>query len=310
MLYDTIIIGSGPAGYTAGIYATRAGLKTLILEGENYGGQLMTTTEVYNFPGFPDGINGCYLMNNMRQQCINHGCEIISEDVVSVNMTTEPFTVTTRIMTYNSRSMIIATGATAKKLNIPNGEIFWNNGISACAVCDGALPVFRNKQLVVVGGGDTACEEASHLSKFGSKVYVLVRSDKMRASHHMKEKISYNEKIQILYNTEVMDVSGIINDDLIKLQQVYIINNLTNEKTVIDIAGLFYAIGHKPNVGFLNGALKMDDSGYIISNNTKTEIPGVFVCGDVQDNIYRQAITAAGSGCIAALEVEKYLTLL
>ena len=307
MSSDVIIIGSGPAGYTAGIYATRAGLKTLILEGEDYGGQLMYTTEVYNFPGFPDGINGQDLMENMRKQCINHGCEIRSERVISIDLLNYPFTMETHGKTYSGRSVIIATGATAKKLNIPNGDVFWNYGISACAVCDGALPVFRNKNLVVVGGGDTACEEAIYLSKFGSKIYVLVRSDKMRASHHMKEKIIHNNKIEVLYNTEVVDVSGTVTDKLTKLEKIHLINNITNQKTTIDIGGLFYAIGHTPNVSFLNGALEINNAGYIVSNNTKTKIPGVFVCGDVQDNVYRQAITAAGSGCMAALEAERYL---
>lgn len=304
MLYDVVIIGSGPAGYTAGIYSIRAGLKTIILEGENYGGQLMTTTEIYNYPGFPDGISGAELMENMRKQCINQGCDIKSENVTSVDFTSNEkhFIAKTYKSSYDSKTIIIATGATAKKLDIPNGEKFWNRGISACAVCDGALPVFRNKQLVVVGGGDTACEEAIYLSKFGSKVYILVRSNQMRASHHMKEKVLNNEKIEILYNTEVIDVSGTN-----KVEKIHLINNIDKIETTINISGLFYAIGHTPNTSFLNGSLALNTSGYILSNNTKTDIPGVFVCGDVQDYIYRQAITAAGSGCMAALEAEKYL---
>ena len=302
MIYDVIIIGSGPAGYTAGIYSIRAGLKTIILEGVNYGGQLITTTDVYNFPGFPNGINGFELMENMRQQCINHGCILKSDDVTSVNLSGTPFLIFTNDERYESRSVIIATGATAKKLNIPNGEKFWNSGISACAVCDGALPIFRNKNLVVVGGGDTACEEALYLSKFGSKIYLLVRSDKMRASFCMKEKVAQCDKIEILYNTEVIDVSG--NH---MLEQIHIFNNITKEELTLNISGLFYAIGHVPNIAFLNAALKTGSNGYLLSDNTKTEIPGVFVCGDIQDYIYRQAITAAGSGCMAALEAEKYL---
>ena len=308
MVYDVIIIGSGPAGYTAGIYATRAGLNTLILEGENYGGQLMTTTDVHNFPGFPDGISGPDLMMNMRQQCLNLGCEIRSEIVDSMDLLEhKPFRIITDMTGYLGRSVIIATGATARKLDIPSGEIFWNHGISACAVCDGALPIFRNKTLIVIGGGDTACEEALFLSRFGSKVYVLVRSDKMRASHHMKEEVKKNKKITVLYNSEVVDVSGIISPQLTKVEGIKFRDNLTKDEIEIEIGGLFYAIGHTPNISFLNGVLKVNDMGYIVSNNTKTDIPGVFACGDVQDYIYRQAITAAGSGCMAALEAERYL---
>lgn len=308
MVYDVIIIGSGPAGYTAGIYSTRAGLKTLILEGEQYGGQLMTTTEVNNFPGFPEGISGPDLMMNMRQQCMNLGCEIRSETVNSVQLLGhKPFRINTCKTEYSGRCTIIATGANAKKLDIPSGEKFWNHGISACAVCDGALPMFRNKTLVVVGGGDTACEEALFLSRFAAKVYILVRSDKMRASYRMKEEVKNNEKIIVLYNTNIIDVSGTVTDKVTKLEHMKIINNLSKEETEIEISGLFYAIGHTPNIEFLNGVLKVNDAGYIISDNTKTEIPGVFVCGDVQDYIYRQAITAAGSGCMAALEAERYL---
>lgn len=308
MTYDVIIIGSGPAGYTAGIYTTRAGLKTLILEGENWGGQLMTTTDIYNFPGFPDGINGADLMINMRQQCFNLGCEIHSELVHTVDLiSSKPFSITSNVKTYYTKSVIIATGACAKKLNIPSGDIFWNHGISACAVCDGALPMFRNKNLLVVGGGDTACEEALFLSRFvgSSKVYILVRSDKMRASFRMKEEINNNNKIIVMYNTEIIDVSGTT-----KVERAKLINNVTNDISELEIGGLFYAIGHTPNTFFLNGVLKVNDAGYLITNNTKTEIPGVFACGDVQDNIYRQAITAAGSGCTAALEAERYLTSL
>ena len=308
MLYDVVIIGSGPAGYTAGIYSTRAGLKTLILEGEDYGGQLMTTTDVHNFPGFPDGINGPDLMINMRKQCANLGCEILSQTVTSVDLSDHnPFHVVTPTERYVSRSVIVATGATAKKLDIPSGDTFWNHGISACAVCDGALPMFRNKNLVVVGGGDTACEEALFLSRFGRKVYIVVRSSKMRASYRMKQEVEKNEKIVVIYNTTVIDVSGTVTNELTRVNSVKLFDNAIEEEIEISIGGMFYAIGHTPNTSFLNGALKVNDAGYIISDNTKTEIPGVFVCGDVQDYIYRQAITAAGSGCMAALEAERYL---
>ena len=307
-MYDVVIIGSGPAGYTAGIYSTRSGLKTLILEGEDYGGQLMNTTDVDNFPGFPNGINGPDLMINIRQQCVNLGCEILSQTVISVDLSNRSeFRIFTAIERYVSKSVIIATGATAKKLDLPSGDTFWNHGISACAVCDGALPMFRNKTLVVVGGGDTACEEALFLSRFGSKIYMVVRSGKMRASYRMKQEVEKNEKIVVVYNTTVVDVSGIVTEELTRINSVKLFDKTIDEEIEISIGGMFYAIGHIPNTSFLNGALKVNDAGYIISDNTKTEIPGVFACGDVQDYIYRQAITAAGSGCMAALEAERYL---
>lgn len=309
MVYDVIIIGSGPAGFTAGIYCIRAGLAVILLEGHEYGGQLMNTTEVENYPGFSDGVNGFDLMNNMKNQCINLGCTIVSENAVSVEFNTSSSPVIHKVLTdekiYETRTIIIATGATAKRLNLPNENIFWNHGISACAVCDGALPIFRNKLLIVVGAGDTAFEEALFLSRFASEVIMLVRGDKMRASHHMREKVSKNPKIVIKYQTQVIDVYG-----------SNILYPILGGVTVaepgrtynITAAGLFYAIGHTPNTSFLNGALTTDDSGYLITTNTVTQIPGVFACGDVQDRIYRQAITAAGSGCMAALEAERYLT--
>ena len=302
-MYDVIIIGSGPAGYTAGIYVVRAGLKTLILEGLNFGGQLMMTTEVYNFPGFPDGINGFDLMTNMRTQCSNLGCELKEEQATSIESATH-FLINT---TYPTRAVIVATGATAKRLNLPNEETFWNHGISACAVCDGALPMFRNKPLVVVGGGDTACEEALFLSRFGSVVYMLVRGNKMRASHHMRTQIETNAQIQIKYHTGVVDAYGIIGNELTYLTGIKIINNKTQETSTLEASGLFYAIGHTPNTAFLNGLLEIDEAGYAIAHNTITKIPGIFVCGDVQDKVYRQAVTASGSGCMAALEAERYL---
>ncbi|CAH6419483.1 Pyridine nucleotide-disulphide oxidoreductase [uncultured virus] len=305
-MYDTLIIGSGPAGYTAGIYSVRAGLKTIILEGINFGGQLMTTTEVYNFPGFPDGIGGYDLMINMRSQCSKLGCELKEDQVISVAPVERHFEISTENSEYLSRTVIVATGATAKRLNLPNEEKFWNHGVSACAVCDGALPMFRNKPLVVIGGGDTACEEALFLSRFGSIVYMLVRGDKMRASHHMKSKVQSNNKIQVRYQTEVTNVHGVI-DDKTYLTGVTIINNQTQEMSSLDISGLFYAIGHTPNTSFLNNMIETDDAGYAVAQNTITNVPGIFVCGDVQDKVYRQAITAAGSGCMAALEAERYL---
>jgi thioredoxin reductase (NADPH) len=307
-MYDAIIIGSGPAGYTAAIYCIRAGLSTVVLEGFQYGGQLMYTVDIENYPGFPDRISGADLMTNMRQQCKNLGCELIQEDVIGVNFNKEGSNheVITNDASYITKTVIIATGATAKKLSIPSENIFWNNGISACAVCDGALPIFRRKPLIVVGGGDTACEEALFLSRFGSNIYMLVRGDKMRASHKMRIKVEQNDKIEIIYNTEVIDAIG---DKDSKLFTGVLVKNNKNLTTYNILAsGLFYAIGHTPNTQFLNGVLETDNAGYLITHNTKTSIPGIFACGDVQDPIYRQAITAAGSGCIAAVQAEKYLT--
>lgn len=305
MVYDVIVIGSGPAGYTAGLYCVRAGLIVLVLEGINYGGQLMNTVDIENYPGFPDGINGFDLMMNMRRQCEKLGCELVQETVTSVEFGKGKNNIIHRVMTastsYEAKVVIIATGATAKRLFLPSEDKFWNHGISACAVCDGALPLFRNKPLVVIGGGDTACEEALFLSRFGSRVYMMVRGDKLRASHRMKEKIHNNPKIEVRYRTQVVDVAG---DDRLRKVKV----DTKDSGYEMEAAGLFYAIGHTPNTRFLHGALQTDDAGYLITQNTVTEIPGVFACGDVQDRIYRQAITAAGSGCMAALEAERYLT--
>lgn len=309
MIYDVIIIGGGPAAYTAGIYSVRAGLTTLILEGKDYGGQLMTTTEVENYPGFANGILGPDLMFHMRQQCDNLGCILKDELVKSVILSRTGLVhkVITEYIGYISKCVIIATGATAKRLNLPQEVIFWNHGISACAVCDGALPMFRNKPLAVIGGGDSACEEAMFLSRFGSTVYMFVRGDKMRASHNMKTKVQNNNKIQIIYNTVVTDAFGQNNDKVI-LEGIKTFNQKQNQVLEYKVSGLFYGIGHSPNTEFLNGILPVDEAGYIITENTKTSIPGVFACGDVQDKIYKQAITAAASGCMAALEAERYLT--
>lgn len=312
MSYDLIIIGSGPAGYTAGIYGIRAGLKVLLLEGVSYGGQLMQTTDIENFPGFIDGINGFELMTQMRNQCRRLGCELQPKNVTAINFEVGNnngfpiHEVVTDNTKYTTKTVIIATGATAKTLDIPGGDIFWNYGISACAVCDGALPMFRDQPLVVVGGGDTACEEAVFLSRFGSVVYMLVRTDKMRASHHMKQKVLSTENIKIKYHTQVMEAHGITEGYDKGLQGITINENGTIQ--TLEAAGLFYAIGHTPNTGFLPATIAKDEHGYLITNNTKTNITGVFACGDVQDKVYRQAITAAGTGCMAALEAERYLS--
>lgn len=312
-IHKVVIIGSGPAAHTAAIYTARANLNPIMYEGFMAGGiaaggQLTTTTEVENFPGFPDGISGPELMERMRKQSLRFGTIIITETISKVDFTSRPFKLWREgfendepILTH---SVIIATGATAKRLNIKGEDLYWQKGISACAVCDGALPLFRNKPLVVVGGGDSACEEANYLTKFGSIVYLIHRRDQLRASKIMQERTLKNPKIKIIWNTVVIEALG--NN---VLQKVKLQNLKTNEITELEASGLFYAIGHKPNTEPFKGQIELDDDGYIITKpgTTQTNIPGIFAAGDVQDKKYRQAITAAGSGCMAALECEKYL---
>ena len=304
-----IIIGSGPAGHTAAIYAARANIQPLMFEGfmaggVAAGGQLTTTTEIENFPGFPEPMGGPDLMVRMRQQSIKYGTKIKTETVASVDLSSRPFTVRTDGAAFKTETLIIATGATAKRLDLPGERVYWQKGISACAVCDGALPVFRDKPLVVIGGGDTACEEASFLSKFGSTVYMLVRRNVLRASQAMQNRVMKNKKITILWETEALEAVG---QDF--LTGIKVVDKKTKEERIIEAAGLFYAIGHTPNTGFLQGQLETDREGYLIAepNSTKTRIPGVFACGDVRDKVYRQAVTAAGMGCMAALETERFL---
>ncbi len=307
---NVIIIGSGPAAHTAAIYAARANLKPLMFEGMlaggvAAGGQLTTTTEIENFPGFPGAITGPELMARMREQALKCGARIETETIEKVDLRNVPFTVTTESGTaYTSRSLIIATGATAKRMNIPGEEKFWQRGISACAVCDGALPFFRNKVLVVIGGGDTAVEEATHLTHYTSKVILMHRRDQLRASKAMQKRLLENPKIEVMWNTVPLEAVG---DKIITGLKVQ--NTKTAQKTDLVCGGLFYAIGHLPNTGFLAGQLDLDPVGYIktIPGTTATSIQGVFACGDVQDKKYRQAIVAAGSGCMAALEAEHFL---
>lgn len=307
-----IIIGSGPAAHTAAIYAGRAELGPLLFEGfmaagVAAGGQLTTTTDVENFPGFPDGIGGPELMDRMRQQSLNYGCSIKTETVASVDLSSLPFLVRSESGSeYRSEALILATGATAKRLDLPGEETYWQRGISACAVCDGALPFFRNQPLVVIGGGDSACEEASFLTKFGSSVAMLVRRDELRASKAMQKRVFDNPKIEIRWNTNATEVIG----DEKAMTGVRISNNKTGEEETLEAKGLFYAIGHLPNTAFLEGQLDMDETGYVITNgkSTETSVKGVFAAGDVQDKKYRQAVTAAGSGCMAALEAEHFLS--
>ena len=304
-----IIIGSGPSGLTAAIYAARANLSPLVFEGFQAGGipggQLMTTGLVENFPGFKSGISGQQLMAEMREQSLRFGVRLIMEDVESIALGSHPFSlVSTSGDTYETQSVIIATGATARRLPIPSEPVFWGRGISACAVCDGALPIFRNKPLAVIGGGDSAVEEAMHLTKFGSKVYLIHRRDELRASKIMRERAENHPKIEILWNKAVNEFFGKTLLEGLKLK-----DTVTGELTSIEVAGAFEAIGHKPNTGFLNNQLPADENGYLITTpgSTVTPVEGVFAAGDVQDSHYRQAITAAGSGCMAALQVEWWL---
>ena len=307
-----IIIGSGPAGHTAAIYAGKALLQPLMFEGFMAGGiaaggQLTTTTVIENFPGFPEGIDGSQLMMQMRQQSLNAWAEIITKTVDSVDLSSSPFKVTVGNEEFTADSLIVATGATAKRMGLPGEEQFRQKGVSACAICDGGLPIFRNKRIVVIGWGDAALEEAIHLTHFASEVLLLVRRDQLRASKAMQEKAFKNKKIQILWNTEATELVG---EKL--LSGVWTINNKTQEKVLIECAGVFYAIGHTPNTAFLGWQVELDETGYIktIPWSTKTSVEGVFAAGDVQDRIFRQAITSAGTGCMAALEAEKYLQTL
>ena len=306
---NVIIIGSGPAAHTAGIYTARAELKPLVFEGEMAGGvaaggQLTTTTEVENFPGFPSGISGPELMIKMREQAENCGARILTKTIEKVDLSQHPFRVWTDEREYQASTIIIATGATAKRMGVIGEETYWQRGISACAVCDGALPIFRNKPLVVVGGGDSACEEASFLTKYASEVILVVRRTELRASKVMQDRVKTNPKIRILWNKTLEKAEGEKH-----LTQVVIRDTETGTMETVPTNGLFYAIGHVPNTAFLGNQVELDATGYIITvpGTTRTSIPGIFACGDVQDKHYRQAITAAGSGCMAALDAEHFL---
>jgi thioredoxin reductase (NADPH) len=302
-LFDVIIIGSGPAGYTAGIYTSRAKLATKIITGTLPGGQLMTTSEVENYPGFPNGIFGPELMMNMRQQAERFGSSIVDDEVVEVNFQTAPFVITTHSEVYESRSVLICTGASPRKLGIKSEHQFAGRGLSYCATCDG--PFFRGEDIVVVGGGDTALEEATFLTKFGKSVKIIHRRSSLRASKILQEKAFENPKIEFLWNRVVSDIKG--NDKKIGEIVVKDVNN--GNEQILSVGGLFVAIGHEPNTSIFKDQVDMDDKGYIIlKNHTKTSVEGIFAAGDVHDYRYRQAITAGGFGCMAALDVEKWLT--
>jgi thioredoxin reductase (NADPH) len=309
MTEKVVIIGSGPAAYTAALYTARAGLQPFVFSGFKSGGmpggQLMITGEVENYPGFPMGISGPELMKAMEEQVRRFGVRIVGEDVLEVDLSKSPFVVRGSSTNLQTHSLIIATGANAKRLEITGGTEYWNRGISACAVCDGALPLFRNQVLAVVGGGDTACEEANYLTRFGSKVYLLVRKGELRASKIMQERVFANNKVEVLFHHEVIGAEG-----QVALGKLQIKNNQSNQTRSLEAKGLFYAIGHEPNTGFLKGQLPLDETGYIkvTPGSSYTPIPGVFAAGDVCDKKYRQAVTAAGMGCMAALDAEHWLS--
>ena len=314
---EVVIIGSGPAGLTAAIYSARANLKPLLIDAPPSaeeqtipGGQLMITTEVENYPGFAAGIQGPELMVEFRKQAERFGTEFIEEWITEADLSERPFRLQTGNYTINAQTLIIATGASAKWLGIP-GEAkvpngFGGNGVSACATCDGPLPGFRNKELVVVGGGDTAMEEATFLTRYASKVYLVHRRDKLRASKIMQDKAFNNNKIEFVWNTGLEEILG---EPVAGVTGVRLLDLQTNEARVLPCAGVFIAIGHKPNTDLFKGQIEMDEVGYIKTSHrsTGTNIPGVFACGDVQDSTYRQAVTAAGTGCMAALDAERFL---
>jgi len=300
--FDVIIIGAGPSGYTAGIYCSRAGYDTLILSGILPGGQLVNTTEVENYPGFENGIMGPDLMIDMRKQSQRMGTTIVDDEVVDVDFRRKPFKVLTASEEYEGRAVIIATGANPRKMGLEGEETFAGKGVSYCATCDG--PFFRNMELVVVGGGDSAVEEATFLTKFATTVHLVHRRGELRASKVMQERARNNEKIKFHWDSAVIDIKG---DQ--KMQQAVLKNLKTNEETTLDVGGLFVAIGHEPNTKLFKSQVDLDDEGYVVlKNKTQTNIEGIFAAGDVHDRNYRQAITAAGFGCMAAIDVDKYIT--
>jgi len=297
-----IIIGSGPAGLTAALYAARANLNPLVLGGLEWGGQLMLTTEVENYPGFIDGINGPDLMEIFKKQAERFGAEVVNSNVTSVDFSKQPFKIISGENSYETQTVIIATGASAKWLGLDNEQKLIGKGVSSCATCDGFF--FKDKEIALVGGGDSAMEEALFLTKFASKVTVVHRRDKLRASKIMQDRAFENNKIEFIWNSEIEDVIGDSSVTGIKIKNVQ-----TNESSMKDVSGLFVAIGHVPNTDFLKGQIDLNDNGYVNCDGTKTNIDGVFVAGDVHDFRYRQAVTAAGHGCEAAIDVEKYIEI-
>ena len=301
-MHDVIIIGAGPAGYTAGIYCSRARPDTLLISGILPGGQLMNTTDVENYPGFSDGIMGPDLMTVMRKQTEKMGTKIIDDEVTSVDFKNRPLKVKTASEEFEARAVIVCTGANPRKIGLEGEQTFAGKGVSYCATCDGAF--FRDQELIVVGGGDSAMEEAIFLTKFASVVHIVHRKEEFRASKIMQERALSNEKIKVHFNSTVKEIHG---DQ--KFQQVVLNNTKTNEDKILGAGGLFIAIGHEPNSAIFQDQIELDGNGYIIiKNNTETNVTGVFCAGDVHDHRYRQAVTAAGFGCMAAIDVDKYLS--
>jgi thioredoxin reductase (NADPH) len=306
--HHVVIVGSGPAGLTAAIYAARANLQPLVIEGEpsstsdQPGGQLMLTTDVENFPGFPDGIMGPELMSKFREQATRFGAEFLTEKVTSVDLSDRPFTISVRDKHFTADAVIVSTGAQSLMLGLESESRLLGYGLSTCATCDGFF--FRGQDIAVAGGGDSAVEEATFLTKFASKVTLIHRRDTLRASKIMQERALNNPKIEILWNTVVEDLVGDT-----KLEGAVVRNVHTGVVSTLPVTGLFVAIGHRPNTDLFKGVLDMDDNGYLVTQpgSSYTNIPGVFACGDVQDHTYRQAITAAGSGCMAAIDCERWL---
>ena len=300
--YDVIIIGAGPAGYTAGIYCSRARHDTLIISGLLPGGQLMNTTDVENYPGFDEGIMGPDLMLTMRKQAERMNTTIIDDVVVNVDFRAKPFKVLTGSEEYDAKAVIVCTGATPRKIGIEGEQTFSGKGVSYCATCDGAF--FRNQDIAVVGGGDTCMEEATFLTKFASKVHIIHRRDTFRASKIMQDRALSNENIEVHWNSVIEDIKG---DQ--KVQQIILKDTKTGENKTLEMGGVFVAIGHEPNTELFKNQLEMDENGYIIQKqNTETSVKGVFTAGDVHDHRYRQAVTAAGFGCMSAIDVDKYLS--
>lgn len=298
-----LIIGSGPAGYTAAIYSARAGMKPIMYTGPEPGGQLMLTTEVENFPGYPEGVQGPQMMEDFKKQAEKVGAEVRHEVITKVDFSGKSHHAFTEMgHELEADSVIIATGASAKWLGLESEKRLMNKGVSACAVCDGFF--FRKQDVILVGAGDTACEEATYLSKIVNKVYMIVRRDEMRASKIMQQRVFDTKNIEVIWNSEIKEIVG--NE---YVEGVKLTNNKTGELTDLNVTAVFVAIGHKPNTDIFKSFIELDDQGYIVTEkvSTKTNVEGVFACGDVQDKIYRQAITAAGTGCMAALDAERYL---
>ncbi|MCF8141749.1 MAG: thioredoxin-disulfide reductase [Cyanobium usitatum Tobar12.5m-G36] len=306
---NLVIVGSGPAGYTAAIYAARANLSPVLItgfqDGGIPGGQLMTTTHVENFPGFPDGIMGPELMDKMKAQAVRWGTRLIEADATAIDLSQRPYRITAEGQTIETQALILATGASANRLGLPSEERFWSQGISACAICDGATPQFRQAELAVVGGGDSACEEAVYLTKYGSQVHLIVRGDKLRASGAMADRVLANPAITVHWNRQVADASG---GDW--LEAITLRDPSSGASEELPVKGLFYAIGHTPNTRLVRGQLEVDSHGYLATEagRPETSATGVYAAGDVADAEWRQGITAAGSGCQAALAAERWLT--